>query len=48
MEDGKIRVADIIYPGVSVSVNSIKRSFQTEARGCTLTVQDDEVTIGPY
>lgn len=48
MEDGKIRVADIIYPGVSVSVNSIKRNFQTEVRGCTLTVQEDEVTIGPY
>ena len=48
MEDGKIRVADIIYPGVSVSVNSIKRNFQTEARGCTLTVQEDGVTIGPY
>ena len=47
MEDGKIRVADIIYPGVSVSVNSIKRNFQTEVRGCTLTVQEDEVTIGP-
>ena len=49
MEGGKIRISDILYPGVSVTVNSIMRNFQSEVRGCTLYVDDeDEVTIGPY
>lgn len=49
MEGGKIRISDILYPGVAVTVNSIMRNFQSEVRGCTLYVDDDdEVTIGPY
>ena len=48
MEKGKIRVADCIYPGVNVSVNSVLRNFQSEVRGCTLSVEDDAVAIGPY
>ena len=48
-EGGKIRISDILYPGVAVTVNSIMRNFQSEVRGCTLYVDDDdEVTIGPY
>ena len=48
MEGGKIRISDILYPGVAVTVNSIMRNFQSEVRGCTLYVDEDEVTIGPY
>lgn len=48
MEGGKIRVQDILYPGVSVSVNSVLRNFHSEVRGCTLSVKEDEVEIGPY
>lgn len=48
MEKGTIRVSDIIYPGVNVSVNSVMRNFQSEVRGCTLSLEDDAVTIGPY
>ena len=48
MEGGNIRISDILYPGVSVTVNAIMRDFQSEVRGCTLYVDEDEVTIGPY
>ena len=48
MEGGRIRVQDILYPGVSVSINSVLRNFHSEVRGCTLSVDDDEVKIGPY
>ena len=49
MKKGKVRVKDIIYPGVHVSVNDVMRNFQTEARGCTLALNEDgEIVIGPY
>ena len=48
MKNGKIAVASIIYPGVRISINSLKKNIQSEVQRCTLTVKDDEVTVGLY
>lgn len=48
MTHGTVRVRDIIYPGVHVFVNEVAKNFTSEARGCTLELKDDQVTIGPY
>lgn len=48
MKNGKIAVASIIYPGVRISINSLKKNIQSELQRCTLTVKDDEVTVGLY
>ena len=48
MKNGTISVASIIYPGVRVSINSLKKNIQSELQRCTLTVKDDEVTVGLY
>ena len=48
MKNGKISVASIIYPGVRVTINSMKRNIQSELQRCTLTVKDEEVTVGLY
>lgn len=48
MKNGKISVASIIYPGVRVTINSLKKNIQSELQRCTLTVKEDEVTVGLY
>ena len=48
MKNGKIAVSSIIYPGVRISINSLKKNIQSELQRCTLTVKDDEVTVGLY
>lgn len=48
MKHGKIAVSDRIYPGTRAEVNSIIKNFQAESVRCTLTMQDDNVVIGPY
>ena len=48
MKNGKISVASIIYPGVRITINSMKKNIQSELQRCTLTVKDDEVHIGLY
>lgn len=48
MKNGKIRVSDVIYPGVRISINSVLKNVQSEIRNSTLSVKDDQVTIGPY
>ena len=48
MKNGKIAVASIIYPGVRISINSLKKNIQSELQRCTITVKDDEVTVGLY
>ena len=48
MKNGKVSAASIIYPGVRVSINSLKKSIQSELQRCTLLVQEDEVVVGLY
>ena len=48
MENGKISISDVLYAGTRVSVNSIIKNFNSEARRCTLTAKDENVVIGAY
>ena len=48
MNDGKIRVADTIYPGTRISINSIIMNVQSSIRRCLLTVKDERINIGTY
>lgn len=49
MKQGKIKVSDIIYPGVRLSVNSILKSIQSEYKHCTISLNNDgDVEVGPY
>ena len=49
MKNGRIRVADTIYPGVRLAVNSVLKSIQTEYKRCTIFLNDaGEVEVGPY
>lgn len=49
MKQGKIRVADTIYPGVRLSVNNVPKTIQSEYKHCTISLNDDgEVEVGTY
>ena len=48
MKKGKIKVADTVYPGSRLSINSIVKNIQEEYKHCTMTLQEGEVTVGPY
>ena len=48
MKDGKIRVADTVYPGVRITINSVIMNVQSSIRRCLLTVKDDRIDIGTY
>lgn len=48
MKRGRILVSDTLYAGTRVSINSVQRHFYSDAKHCSLTVEDDVVTIGPY
>ena len=49
MKNGKIRVSDIIYPGVRLSVNNVLKSIQSEYKRCSISLNDQgEVEVGTY
>lgn len=48
MKDGKIRVADTVYPGVRITINSVIMNVQSIIRRCLLTVKDERIDIGTY
>ena len=48
MKEGKIRVADTVYPGVRISINSVIMNVQSSIRRCLLTVKDERIDIGTY
>ena len=48
MKEGKIRVADTVYPGVRISINSVIMNVQSSIRRCLLTVKDERINIGTY
>ena len=49
MKNGRIKVSDIIYPGVKLSVNGLLKNIQSDYRRCTIFLNDNgEVEVGPY
>ncbi|MBR1728086.1 MAG: DUF342 domain-containing protein [Selenomonadaceae bacterium] len=48
MKNGKIKASDTIYPGSRLSINSVVKNIQEEYKYCTMTLQEGEVTVGPY
>ena len=48
MKGGKIRVADTVYPGVRITINSVIMNVQSSIRRCLLTVKDERIDIGTY
>ena len=48
MKDGKIRVADTVYPGVRITINSVIMNVHSSIRRCLLTVKDERIDIGTY
>ena len=48
MKNGKIKVADTIYPGTRLSINSVVKNIQEEYKYCTMTLNEGEVVVGPY
>lgn len=48
MKKGKVRVADTLYPGVKMSINTILKNVQTEEKHCTLYIEDDFIKTGAF
>lgn len=49
MKSGRIRVSDIIYPGVRLSVSGVPKPIQSDYRHCTISLNDSgEVEVSSY
>lgn len=48
MQNGKVCVADTMYPGVRLSINSIVKNVQVKETHCTQYVKDDFIMVGAY
>lgn len=48
MEHGRIKVSDILYPGVRITINNVMKNVQEEQRHCSLYVEGDEIVTGNY
>ena len=48
LRNGRVRVSDKMYPGVRLSIDSIRKNLQTEEVHCTQYVKDDFIVVGPY
>ena len=48
MKNGKIKVADRVYPGARISINSVVKNVQEEYRKCTMILNEGEVRVEPY
>lgn len=48
MKKGRVRVGEVMYPGVKLTINSVMKNVQTEEKHCTLSVEEDFVKTGPY
>lgn len=48
MKNGRVRVSDVMYPGVRLSINSIIKNVQTKESNCTQYVKDDFIVVGAY
>ena len=48
MKHGRVRVDDVLYPGVRLSINSIVKSIQEEYHHCTMLLEDGQIVLGQY
>lgn len=48
MKHGRVRVDDVLYPGVRLSINSVAKSVQEEYRHCTMILEDGQIVLGQY
>ncbi|MBR1420835.1 MAG: DUF342 domain-containing protein [Selenomonadaceae bacterium] len=48
MKNGRIKFADTLYPGVTVSISGITRAIQKELKRSSLTAKGDKIIVGPY
>ncbi len=48
MKHGKVKAADVIYPGTRLSVNSVMKNISEEYKRCSFSLQEDEIVLGPY
>ena len=48
MKNGRVRVSDVMYPGVKLTINSVMKNVQAEEKHCTLYVEEDFVKTGAY
>lgn len=48
MQNGRVCVADTMYPGVRLSINSIVKNVQVKESHCTQYVKDDFIMVGAY
>ncbi|SCG83422.1 hypothetical protein DW1_1854 [Proteiniborus sp. DW1] len=45
---GKIKVENVIYPGVKVVIGNSTMFIRDEIKHCTLYIENNEIKIGPY
>lgn len=48
IDTGIIKVSNIIYPGVRVTIGDTVKCFIEEAQYCTITKVEGDINIGPY
>ena len=48
MKHGRVRVDDVLYPGVRLSINSVAKSVHEEYRHCTMILEDGQIVLGQY
>ncbi len=48
MNNGRIRAADTIYPGVKLKINNVIKNVHSEEKRCTLGVEDDQIRTSAY
>ena len=48
MKHGRVRIDDVLYPGVRLSINSVVKSIQEEYHHCMMILQEGEVVLAPY
>lgn len=48
MKNGRIKFAETLYPGVTVSINGITRAIQKELKRSALTSKGDKIIVGPF
>ena len=48
MRSGRVSVQDKIYPGVKLTIDTIRKNIQSVETHCTQYVKDDFIVIGPY
>ena len=48
LKDGKVKVADVVYPGVKIIVGSFIKNIRSKEQHCTFYAEDGEIKTGLY